>query len=224
MRKHFVAVAGNIGVGKSTLVELLSKRLEWEPFYEPVGENPYLADFYHDMRSWAFPSQIFFLTRRLRAHRQLLDHPTSAIQDRSVYEDAEVFAQNLYLQRHMNERDFQTYRDLYQILTNFLPPPDLILYLRASVSSLEERISQRGRDYEKKIETEYLQRLNALYEAWISDFTLCPVLTVPTDDLNYVVHDSHLNLIVSKIREKLAGKEEVLFESAEVAKANKDLG
>ncbi len=224
MRKHFVAVAGNIGVGKSTLVELLSKRLEWEPFYEPVGENPYLADFYHDMRSWAFPSQIFFLTRRLRAHRQLLDHPTSAIQDRSVYEDAEVFAQNLYLQRHMNERDFQTYRDLYQILTNFLPPPDLILYLRASVSSLEERISQRGRDYEKKIETEYLQRLNALYEAWISNFTLCPVLTVPTDDLNYVVHDGHLNLIVSKIREKLAGKEEVVFDPSEVAKANKDLG
>jgi deoxyadenosine/deoxycytidine kinase len=224
MRKHFVAVAGNIGVGKSTLVELLSKRLEWEPFYEPVGENPYLADFYHDMRSWAFPSQIFFLTRRLRAHRQLLDHPTSAIQDRSVYEDAEVFAQNLYLQRHMNERDFQTYRDLYQILTNFLPPPDLILYLRASVSSLEERISQRGRDYEKKIETEYLQRLNALYEAWISNFTLCPVLTVPTDDLNYVVHDSHLNLIVLKIREKLAGKEEVVFDPSEVAKANKDLG
>lgn len=224
MKKHFVAVSGNIGVGKSTLVELLSKRLEWEPFYEPVGENPYLADFYHDMRSWAFPSQIFFLTRRLRAHRQLLDHPTSAIQDRSVYEDAEVFAQNLYLQRHMNERDYLTYRDLYQVLTNFLPPPDLVIYLRASVSSLQDRIAQRGRDYEQKIETEYLQRLNALYDAWITNFKLCPVLMVPTDNLNYVAHDSHLNLIVSKIREKLAGKEEVIFEPAEVAEANKDLG
>jgi deoxyadenosine/deoxycytidine kinase len=223
VKKHFVAVAGNIGVGKSTLVELLSKRLQWEPFYEPVGENPYLADFYHDMRSWAFPSQIFFLTRRLRAHRQLLDHPTSAIQDRSVYEDAEVFAQNLYLQRHMNERDYLTYRDLYQILTNFLPPPDLVIYLRASVSSLQDRIAQRGRDYEQKIETEYLQRLSALYEAWITNFTLCPVLTVPTDDLNYVAHDSHLNLIVSKIHEKLAGKEEVVFEAGEVAEAKKDL-
>lgn len=223
MKKHFVAVAGNIGVGKSTLVELLSKQLEWEPFYEPVGENPYLADFYHDMRSWAFPSQIFFLTRRLRAHRQLLDHPTSAIQDRSVYEDAEVFAQNLYLQRHMNERDYLTYRDLYMVLTEFLPPPDLVIYLRASVSSLQDRIASRGRVYEQKIEQDYLHRLNALYEAWISDFTLCPVLTVPTDNLNYVAHDSHLNLIVAKINEKLAGKEEVIFEADEVAAANEGL-
>jgi deoxyadenosine/deoxycytidine kinase len=223
MKKHFVAVAGNIGVGKSTLVELLAKRLQWEPFYEPVGENPYLADFYDDMRTWAFPSQIFFLTRRLLAHRQLLDHPTSVIQDRTVYEDAEIFAQNLYLQRHMNERDYVTYRDLYKVLSNFLPPPDLVIYLRATVSSLQNRISQRGRDYEQSIETEYLQRLNSLYDAWITDFTLCPVLTVPTDDLNYVAHNSHLNLIVSKIREKLAGKEEVVFEPSEVAEANKDL-
>ena len=216
-------IGGPNGVGKSTLVELLSKRLQWEPFYEPVGENPYLADFYHDMRSWAFPSQIFFLTRRLLAHRQLLDHPTSAIQDRTVYEDAEIFAQNLYLQRHMNERDYVTYRDLYQVLSNFLPPPDLVVYLRATVPSLQNRISQRGRDYEKQIETEYLQRLNSLYDAWTTNFTLRPVLTVPTDDLNYVAHDSHLNLIVSKIREKLAGKEEVVFEAGEVANASKDL-
>jgi deoxyadenosine/deoxycytidine kinase len=220
MKKRFVTVAGNIGVGKSTLVELLSKRLGWEPFYEPVGENPYLAEFYRDMRAWAFHSQIFFLTRRLRAHRQLLDHPTSAIQDRSVYEDAEVFAQNLYLQRHMAERDYQTYRELYQILTDFLPPPDLVIYLRASVPTLEQRIALRGRDYEKQIEPEYLQRLSALYEAWIVNFKLCPVLTVPADDLDYVAYDTHLDLIVSKINEKLAGKEEVVFEASEVAKAN----
>jgi deoxyadenosine/deoxycytidine kinase len=220
MKKRFVTVAGNIGVGKSTLVELLSKRLGWEPFYEPVGENPYLAEFYRDMRSWAFHSQIFFLTRRLRAHRQLLDHPTSAIQDRSVYEDAEVFAQNLYLQRHMAERDYQTYRELYQILTDFLPPPDLVIYLRASTPTLEQRIALRGRDYEKQIQPEYLQRLSALYEAWIVNFKLCPVLAVPADDLDYVAYDSHLDLIVSKINEKLAGKEEVVFEVSEVAKAN----
>jgi deoxyadenosine/deoxycytidine kinase len=220
MKKRFVTVAGNIGVGKSTLVELLSKRLGWEPFYEPVGENPYLAEFYRDMRSWAFHSQIFFLTRRLRAHRQLLDHPTSAIQDRSVYEDAEVFAQNLYLQRHMAERDYQTYRELYQILTDFLPPPDLVIYLRASIPTLEQRIAFRGRDYEKQIQSEYLQRLSALYEAWIVNFKLCPVLAVPADDLDYVAYDSHLDLIVSKINEKLAGKEEVVFEASEVAKAN----
>jgi len=220
MKKQFVTVAGNIGVGKSTLVELLSKRLGWEPFYEPVGENPYLAEFYRDMRSWAFHSQIFFLTRRLRAHRQLLDHPTSAIQDRSVYEDAEVFAQNLYLQRHMTERDYQTYCELYQILTDFLPPPDLVIYLRASISTLEQRIALRGRDYERQIAPEYLQRLSALYEAWTNNFKLCPVLTVPADDLDYVAHDSHLDLIVSKINEKLAGKEEVVFDASEVARIN----
>lgn len=220
MKKRFVTVAGNIGVGKSTLVELLSKRLGWEPFYEPVGENPYLAEFYRDMRAWAFHSQMFFLTRRLRAHRQLLDHPTSAIQDRSVYEDAEVFAQNLYLQRHMAERDYQTYRELYQILTDFLPPPDLVIYLRASIPTLQQRIALRGRDYEKRIEPDYLNRLSALYEAWTVNFTLCPVLTVPADDLDYVAHDSHLDLIVSKIVEKLAGKEEVIFEDSEVAKVN----
>jgi deoxyadenosine/deoxycytidine kinase len=220
MKKRFVTVAGNIGVGKSTLVELLSKRLGWEPFYEPVGENPYLAEFYRDMRAWAFHSQMFFLTRRLRAHRQLLDHPTSAIQDRSVYEDAEVFAQNLYLQRHMAERDYQTYRELYLILTDFLPPPDLVIYLRASIPTLQQRIALRGRDYEKQIELEYLKRLSALYEAWIVNFTLCPVLTVPADDLDYVAHDSHLDLIVSKIIDKLAGKEEVIFEDSEVAKVN----
>ena len=160
------------------------------------------------------------LTRRLRAHRQLLDHPTSAIQDRSVYEDAEVFAQNLYLQRHMAERDYQTYRELYQILTDFLPPPDLVIYLRASIPTLEQRIALRGRDYEMQIQSEYLQRLSALYEAWIVNFKLCPVLAVPADDLDYVAYDSHLDLIVSKINEKLAGKEEVVFEASEVANAD----
>lgn len=224
MSKKFVAVAGNIGVGKSTLVRLLSERLGWDPFYEPVGENPYLADFYRDMRAWAFHSQIFFLSRRLRAHRQLLDHPTSAVQDRCVYEDAEVFAQNLYLQRNLSERDYETYRDLYHVLTEFLPPPDLVVYLRASVDTLKNRIAHRGRDYEQQIGVEYLRRLNALYEAWIHGFTLCPVLTVPADDLDYVAHDSHLDLIVSKIHDKLAGKEEVVFEDEEVARVNGKAG
>ena len=218
--KKFVAVAGNIGVGKSTLVAMLSARLGWEPFYEPVGENPYLADFYHDMRAWAFHSQVFFLTRRLRAHRQLCDHPTSAVQDRSVYEDAEVFAQNLYLQGHMSERDFQTYRELYQVLTQFLPPPDLVVYLRASVPTLMQRIASRGRDYERQIQADYLHRLNSLYETWINTFTLCPVLTVPADDLDYVAHSTHLDLIVTKVRDKLAGKEEVVFQPEEVAQVN----
>ena len=214
--KKFVAVAGNIGVGKSTLVSLLSHRLGWEPFYEPVTENPYLADFYDDMRAWAFHSQVFFLTNRLRAHRQLIDHPTSAIQDRSVYEDAEVFAYNLYLQGQLDPRDYKSYYELYSVLADFLPPPDLVVYLRASVDTLKERIQHRGREYERQINPEYLEQLNQLYERWINHFSLCPVLTVPADDLDYVANSKHLDLIVRKIQDKLTGKEEVVFDIEEV--------
>jgi deoxyadenosine/deoxycytidine kinase len=221
--KKFIVVGGNIGVGKSTLVELLASRLDWEPFYEPVGENPYLADFYQDMKAFSFQSQVFFLTRRLHAHRQLIDHPTSAIQDRSVYEDAEIFAYNLYLQGNMAKRDYETYKDLYQVLSLFLPPPDLVIYLRARVDTLMDRIEQRGRDYERQIQSTYLEQLNQLYHKWIEHFQLCPVLSVPADDLDYVAHDSHLDLIVSKVHEKLSGKEEVVFAAEEVARVNGQL-
>lgn len=218
--KHFVAVAGNIGVGKSTLVEMLSNRLNWKPFYEPVGENPYLEDFYRDMRAWSFHSQVFFLTRRLRSHRDLIMHPTSVIQDRSVYEDAEVFAKNLFLQNSMRERDYLSYRELYLVLSEFLPPPDLVIYLRASTSTLLERIERRGRSYEQQIQPDYLEKLNTLYREWIDTFTLCPILTVPADDLDYVSHTSHLDLIVMKIREKLSGKEEVSFKQSDIDRVN----
>jgi deoxyadenosine/deoxycytidine kinase len=216
--KKFVAVAGNIGVGKSTLVTMLCEQLGWQPFYEPVVENPYLPDFYRDMRAWAFHSQIFFLAHRLRIHHQLLTHPNSVIQDRSVYEDAGVFAQNLFRQGMISERDFQTYQDLYNTLIELLAPPDLVVYLRASVFTLQSRISQRGRDYEARITPQYLAQLSELYESWIANFSLCPVLTVPADDLDYVAHPPHLDLIVSKIQEKLTGKEEVVFGPEEVAR------
>ena len=216
--KKFIAVAGNIGVGKSTLVTMLSERLGWELFFEPVGENPYLADFYRDMRTWAFHWQIFFLTRRLRIHRQMIDHPGSVIQDRSVYEDAEIFAHNLFRQGLIGERDYTSYRELYQVLIEFLPPPDLVVYLRASVSTLQERIRLRGRDYERQITIEYLNQLNELYESWISRFSFCPVLTVPADDLDYVAIPAHLDLIVRKVQEKLMGKDEVVFYAAEIGK------
>jgi deoxyadenosine/deoxycytidine kinase len=215
--KRFVAVAGNIGVGKSTLVALLCQRLDWQPFYEPVADNPYLADFYADMSSWSFHSQIFFLTHRLRAHRQLLDHPTSVLQDRTVYEDAEIFAENLYRQGLIHPRDYHTYRELYEVLTDFLPPPDLVLYLRASVPTLLSRISNRGRDYERQITFDYLSQINTLYEEWIARFSLCPVLTVPSDDLDYVANSKHLNLIAEKVQEKLTGKEVVIFDPEEMA-------
>jgi len=209
--KKFIAVAGNVGVGKSTLTALLSEYLYWEPFYEAVDDNPYLADFYKDMRTWAFHSQVYFLSRRLGHHRQIIERPGTVIQDRTVYEDAEIFAQNLYLQGHMSERDWQSYWDLYQTVITILPPPDLVIYLQASVSHLQDRIRERGRDYEQEISTEYLTQLNDLYDRWVEDFGLCPVLTVPTDDLNFVAVNSHLELIASRVLEKLHGKEVVVF-------------
>ena len=220
--KKFVAVAGNIGVGKSTLVSMLCDRLDWQPFYEPVSENPYLADFYANMSAWAFHSQIFFLTRRLRIHYELSQHPGSVIQDRSLYEDAEIFAQNLYMQGFMQERDYLSYRELYETAIQLLPPPDLMIYVRSSVPTLMNRISKRGRDYERTITPEYLQSLNDLYETWISNFVLCPVLTIPADDMDYVAHSGHLNLIIEKVDEKLTGNEEVLFDEEEVARAAQD--
>jgi deoxyadenosine/deoxycytidine kinase len=209
--KKFIAVAGNIGVGKSTLVEMICNRLDCQPFYEPVTENPYISDFYKDMHTWSFHSQIFFLTHRLRIHQELVRAPGSVIQDRSIYEDAEVFAYNLFVQGTLNERDYSTYRSLYRTLAEYLPPPDLVIYLRASVDTLVKRITLRNRDYERKIAPEYLNQLNGLYENWIGHFTLCPVLTVPADDLDYVAHPIHLELIASKVQEKLTGKEEVIF-------------
>jgi deoxyadenosine/deoxycytidine kinase len=210
--KRFIAVAGNVGVGKSTLTGLLSEYLCWEPFYEAVDDNPYLADFYQDMCTWAFHSQVFFLARRLGHHRQIVERPGTVVQDRTVYEDAEIFARNLYLQGHMSERDWESYWGLYQTVITILPPPDLVIYLQASVPVLQDRIRHRGRDYEQQISEDYLTQLNELYEAWVESFELCPVLTVPTADLNYVTEDAHLELIASRVLDKLHGKEVVVFE------------
>ncbi len=203
-QKKFVVIAGNIGVGKSTLVDLLSRHLGWQPFYEPVAENPYLADFYRDMRAWAFHSQVFFLAHRLRIHHQLLEYPTSVVQDRSVYEDAEIFARNLYLQGHMAERDWETYRRLYESMLTFLPAPDLVVYLRASVPTLLKRIAMRGRDYERSISPEYLSQLNRLYEEWLENFSLSPVLVVPADKLDFVANPEDLQVIVGSLEQALS--------------------
>lgn len=210
--KHkYVAVAGNIGVGKSSLVGLLCKSLGWEPFYEPVNENPYLVDFYQDMNKWAFHSQIYFLIHRLRIHHAINQHPNSVLQDRSVYEDAEVFARNLYLQKQINPRDYATYRDLYETLVRFLPPPDLVIYLKASVETLQNRIALRGRQFEQTIPDDYLNNLNDLYDQWIDNFTLCPVLTIPSDHIDFVLNQDHLNLILQKVKNKLTGSETIDF-------------
>lgn len=210
--KQYLVVAGNIGVGKSTLVKIMYERLHWEPFYEAVVENPYLADFYADMPRWAFHSQMFFLTRRLHSHHQLLMRPGVVVQDRSVYEDAEIFARNLFLQGQMSARDYATYSDMYDVLKLFLPPPHLVVYLQASVNTLLRRIALRGREYEKGIERAYLEQLNHLYEEWIHNFQLSPVLTVPADRLDFVQDDRDLQLILDKIEQKLRGDQYVLFE------------
>jgi len=209
--KYFIAVAGNIGVGKTTLTSLLSQRLQWEPFLEGVSDNPYLSDFYADMQKWSFHSQIFFLARRLAHHRKLLERPDSVIQDRTVYEDAEIFARNLHIQGDMNERDYSTYTELYRSVTSILPPPNLVIYLRATVDTLKDRIQNRNRVYERQIAVDYLERLNQLYEDWFEHFTLCPVLTVPADQLDFVANTKHLDYVVEKIMERLRGKEVVVF-------------
>jgi len=216
MNQKHVIVAGNIGVGKTSLVSLLAAKLDWEPFFEPEQANPYLSDFYQNMSGWAFHSQIYFLSRRLKAHHEISRFNRTVLQDRSVYEDAEIFARNLHLQGYINQRDFLTYCELFQTTLELLPPPDLVIYLRASVPVLMKRIKHRGRDYEKNIESEYLDELNQLYERWISDFTLCPVLTIPADNMDYVEKTAHLDLIMSKVQEKLTGKEIVVFSPEEI--------
>jgi deoxyadenosine/deoxycytidine kinase len=203
--KHlFIAVAGNIGVGKSSLTRLIAEQLGWQPFFEAVDENPYLVDFYQDMERWSFHSQVFFLARRLQHHRRLLDHSGHVIQDRSIYEDAEVFAENLYRQQKLSERDYRCYQSLYKGICDFLPPPDLLVYLRASVGVLAERIAMRGRDYERGISIAYLAELNILYEDWVRRWQGCPVVTVATDGLDFVHQPTDFEKVMTSLQTHLA--------------------
>lgn len=201
--KHFIAIAGNIGAGKSTLTGKLADLFGWEPFYEANTENPYLADFYADMQRWSFHSQVFFLGKRLEHHRQLLDHPGSVVQDRTVYEDAEIFARNLYEQGQMSERDYDAYRRLYQAISAFLPPPDLIIYLQASTDTLLTHINQRGRAYERQIDPNYIARLNRLYDRWIDNWTACPVLRIDMDEVDFTARPPDLYNIKYLIEARL---------------------
>ena len=187
MRKS-IAIAGNIGVGKSTLVEFLSRTYGISPYYEPSEDNPYLPDFYGNMKRWAFHSQVYFLSNKFRIHQELDRMPGLVVLDRTIFEDAEIFATALYEMRKIDKRDWQTYRNFYETILEAIKPPDLMIYLRCSMRTLRKRIKLRGRAMEQDMPLAYLKRLERLYEAWISSYDLGEVLILETDNLDYI-HD-----------------------------------
>jgi deoxyadenosine/deoxycytidine kinase len=196
--KIFIAIAGNIGTGKTSLTQMLSRRFGWTPHFESVTDNPYLVDFYKDMTRWSFPLQIFFLNHRFSAHQAVTQGSNSAIQDRSIYEDANIFARNLYEQGQMEERDYKNYLQLYTTMTSFLQPPDLVLYLRKSLPKLKEQIAKRGRDFEQSIPDEYLQNLNRYYDDWMEGYE-GKKLIVTSDTLDFVENPQDFDYIAGKI-------------------------
>jgi deoxyadenosine/deoxycytidine kinase len=201
--KKFLAVAGNIGSGKSSLTTKLANRFSWTPYFESVDDNPYLADFYADMKRWSFHLQIYFLSHRFQTHKKIVESSESVIQDRSIYEDAEIFARNLYEIGNMDGRDYKNYVALYRVMMEFLRPPDLMIYLRANVETLQTQIAKRGRTYEKGISPEYLKQLNEHYEAWIKGYTLGPLLVVESDNLDFVHTDNDFVYVENLVKEKL---------------------
>jgi deoxyadenosine/deoxycytidine kinase len=202
-RKVFCAVAGNIGSGKSSLTNLLSRRMKWMPFFESVEDNPYLADFYTDMSRWSFNLQVYFLSNRFRSHKAISEGPRSVILDRVIYEDAEIFARNLYEIGMMEERDYRNYVALYTVMTEYLRPPDLLIYLRASVDTLLRQIALRGRDFEQSIQREYLEQLNRHYEGWITRYRAGKVLIIQSDEVDFVNREQDLDDIVQQVEKRL---------------------
>jgi deoxyadenosine/deoxycytidine kinase len=202
-KKVFVAVAGNIGSGKSSLTRLLSNANGWTPMYESVEDNPYLSDFYKDMRRWSFQLQVYFLSNRFRSHKSITEGSRSVVLDRVIYEDAEIFARNLFEIGNMEERDYNNYVALYNVMTEYLHPPDLLIYLRAGMSTLLRQISLRGRDFEQSISREYLEQLNGHYERWISHYTKGKVLIIESDNLDYVNRKEDLDRVMAMVGEGL---------------------
>jgi deoxyadenosine/deoxycytidine kinase len=202
--RRYLAVSGNMGSGKSSLVEFLCRRYGLAPLFEPNDENPYLADFYRDMPRFSFASQIYFLAAKLRMHLELESPRKDVIQDRTIWEDAEIFAENLHRQRIMNARDYATYRLLYEAVRDRLRPPDLMIYLRCSVRAVRKRIAVRGREIERRVPTAYLRRLGELYERWIGDYRLSPLVIIPTDRLDYVTDLVDCHELLSTIEKYLA--------------------
>ena len=202
-RKVFVAVAGNIGSGKSSLTKLLSSHFGWKPYFESVEDNPYLGDFYADMKRWSFNLQVYFLSNRFRSHKAITEGPDPVILDRVIYEDAEIFARNLYEIGNMEQRDYENYVALYRVMTQYLEPPDLLIYLRANVDTLLKQIALRGRDFEQSIRREYLEQLNGHYENWMRRYRMGPLLVVESDGLDFVKRSGDFDAVVRMIERKL---------------------
>jgi deoxyadenosine/deoxycytidine kinase len=201
---RYIALAGNIGAGKSSLTGLLSRHFNWEAYYESVDDNPYLADFYEDMRRWSFNLQIYFLSSRFRSMKRMLDVQRHFIQDRTIYEDVEIFAKNLYDMGLMSERDYTNYKSLFTEMSDYLRPPDLLVYLKAHVPTLVRQIQQRGRAYENTIRIDYLERLNGLYEDWVDRYPH-PKLIIESDTLDFVNNKEHLGQVITLIEQRLFG-------------------
>ena len=200
MKKNpFIGIAGNIGVGKTTFTEIISEHFGWQAYYESVGDNPYLDDFYGDMGRWSFNLQVYFLQYRFRDQMEIESVNSGVIQDRSIYEDVEIFAKNLYEMNHMSNRDWQTYQSLFVNMTQFLRMPDLIIYLRASTDTLISRIKKRNRDFEKNISPEYLHSLNILYDKWINKISDHNIYIIETDGFNIFKDDKKLDGFISDI-------------------------
>ena len=210
--KVFVSIAGNIGSGKSSLTRLLSDHFGWVPFYESVDDNPYLSDFYSDMKRWSFHLQVYFLSNRFINHKKILEMGEPVIQDRSIYEDVEIFARNLYEMGNMDKRDYENYRELFGIMVDYLKPPDLLIYLRANVDTLLRQIKLRGRSFEQEIGRDYLELLNASYENWIESYGndlkrsgagAGKLLVIESDELDFVKNSNHLDDIIKRVDEAL---------------------
>lgn len=201
---RYVAIAGNIGAGKSSLTGLLADNFGWNPYYESVDDNPYLSDFYEDMRRWSFNLQIYFLSSRFQHQKEMLSKSENIIQDRTIYEDVEIFAKNLHNMNLMSDRDFKNYSELFHQMSHYLRPPDLLIYLRAQVPTLVKQIQQRGRDYENTIRIDYLEKLNRLYEDWIDRYSY-DKLIIDTDNLDFVNNKEDLGKVIELVEQRLFG-------------------
>jgi len=200
-----IAIAGNIGSGKTTLSGLLAKHFGWQPHYEDVDTNPYLPSFYEDMQRWSFNLQIYFLNSRFRQIVDIRRSGKNVIQDRTIYEDAHIFAPNLHTMNLMTTRDFENYQSLFELMATFIQPPDLLIYLRADVPTLVRNIQKRGRDYEASIRLDYLKSLNERYENWINNYTAGKLLIFDVDNINFQDNPEDLGLIIERVQANLHG-------------------